>query len=92
MNPATRPEPHRATRLLAPKAVTDRPAPGPQGTCGRTERLALFACALSRESALDVLEGLCEPERTRARRYARQVAAWDSPTRQAKVALEFGLR
>lgn len=70
----------------------DRPRSVPQGGCGRTERLALFACALSRDSALDMLEGLCEPQRTRARRYAQQVVAWDSPSRQAKVAVEFGLR
>jgi len=85
-------ERHRATRLLMPKPIPDRPAPGPHGRCGRTDRLALFACALSRESALELLEGLCEPQRTQARRYAQQVAAWDSPTRQAKVAFEFGLR
>jgi hypothetical protein len=92
MNAAAKTQPQRVTRLLLPRPVVDRPRSAPQGGCGRSERLALFACALCRDTALDMLEGLCEPYRTRARRYAQQVTAWDSPSRQAKVAVEFGLR
>jgi hypothetical protein len=89
MNSRTCVDRRRPTRLITPKASPSRTMPG-RAQCSPTERLALFACAFARDSALEVLEGLVEPERTLARTYARQVAAWDSPLRQAKVSLEFG--
>ena len=91
MDPGIKVDHPRPTKLLRPRLPLAA-QPEPPGACGRIERLALFACALARESALDVLEGLCEPDRARAREYARRVAAMDSPTRQAKIAIEFGVR
>ncbi len=79
------------TRLAKNRPSKAQP-PSPAGSAlGFEERLALFACALGRESALEVLEGLCEPSRARARAHARAVSRWDSPTRQAKVEAAFGV-
>ncbi len=83
----------RPTRLVArdPAAVVAKSAPAAE-RCAWQERLALFACSMNRDSAIDLLEGLADPERVRARAYARRVVGWDSPTRQARLAVEFGLR
>ncbi|MHB8872738.1 MAG: hypothetical protein ACYC8T_03530 [Myxococcaceae bacterium] len=91
MSPDAKARQYRPTRLLMPRASAG-PSSAASGECGWPERLALFACALARESAIDLLEGLAEPQRARAREFARKVASWDSPTRQAKVAVEFGPR
>lgn len=82
-----------ATRLEGPPRKLTRPLPpqdGPRGL-GFEERLALFVCALHRDRALELLDGLASGPRVRARSFARAVADWDSSTRQARLTRELGL-
>jgi hypothetical protein len=67
-----------------------RNAPAPERRF--EERLALLACALKCTEPLALLEGLAEPLREHATAEARRVIEWDSASRQATVAQEFGVR
>ncbi|QRN99853.1 hypothetical protein JRI60_12895 [Archangium violaceum] len=56
------------------------------------ERIALVALVFGRERAAVLLEGLTEPEASRAKVYLAGFAALSSARRQARVAVEFGVR
>lgn len=68
------------------------PSPEPVATFSGAKKLALFACALNREGAMELLgglgAGLCEP----AQAYAQEVLQLDSVTRQTRLTKEFGLK
>jgi hypothetical protein len=55
------------------------------------ERLVLVARVLGRERAAELLEGLEESARERAREHLARVVALSSAQRQARVAVEFGV-
>lgn len=79
-----------ATRLVTPKMPPRLPSK--DDPAGFPEDVALFTVAMAKERALELLDGLGEPARQRARARAREAMRWDSPTRQAKVAVLFGAR
>jgi hypothetical protein len=56
------------------------------------ERIALVALVFGRERAAELLEGLSEPEARRAKDCLAGFAALSSARRQARVAVEFGVR
>lgn len=68
------------------------PGKAPPGRLGKPERIALFVTALHRARAEELLAGLAGEEARRATRFMGRAQKWDSPTRQAAVALEFGVR
>lgn len=80
---------NRRTRLVTPRLSP--PAPPSLAELGFPERIALFACAMGRETALEVLDGLAQEGRLRARAQASETMAWDSATRQAQLSVVFGL-
>ncbi|MDY7228612.1 hypothetical protein [Hyalangium rubrum] len=55
-------------------------------------RYALVALVFGRERAPELLEGLGEREAERAKEHLTRLAALSSAERQAKVAVEFGMR
>lgn len=67
-------------------------AKDPIRVTGFVEQTTLFVVALKKTNALELLDGLTEPARRTARLFAQRLADLDSPTRQARVALEFGVR
>ncbi|MBI3183615.1 MAG: hypothetical protein HYZ28_15870 [Myxococcales bacterium] len=79
----------KGTRLVLPKARLRPPA---RAELGFAEQVALFCAALDREGALELLDGLAEPLRSRARTQAREAMSWDSATRQARLQLAYGER
>jgi hypothetical protein len=85
---------HDATRLgrLSPLIKAKVIATDPSRETGFVERTTLFVVALKKEQALRLLDGFATAARQRARVFARQLVDLDSPTRQARVALEFGVR
>lgn len=64
----------------------------PAREMGLVERTTLFLVALKKDQALGLIDGFGEAARQRARVFAQQVSDLDSPTRQARLALEFGVR
>jgi hypothetical protein len=66
--------------------------PRPRRATIQAERLALFLCALHREEAAELLEGLAPASRRRAQAFAAEVLGWDSSRRQALLLLELGPR
>lgn len=56
------------------------------------ERLALVVLVLGRQRAVELLEGLRAPEAEQAREHLERLAALPSAQRQARVAVEFGVR
>jgi hypothetical protein len=56
------------------------------------ERLALVVLVLGRQRAAGLLEGLRETEAGEAREHLERLAALPSAQRQARVAVEFGVR
>lgn len=67
-------------------------AKDPARETGFVERTTLFVVATRKDEALALLDGFAPDARDRARVFARQLADLDSPTRQARLALEFGVR
>lgn len=59
---------------------------------GFPERVALFVGAIHRARAEELLEGFVDEPRTRANAFIREMHQWDSATRQARLAHEFGVR
>jgi Sec-independent protein translocase protein TatA len=55
-------------------------------------RFALVALVFGRERAPELLEGLGEREAKRAKEHLSQLTALSSAQRQARVAVEFGMR
>lgn len=78
----------RASPLVKARVAKRDPA----RDMGFVERTTLFVVALKRDRATALLEGFAETHRQRARVFAQQLADLDSPTRQARLALEFGPR
>ncbi|MBL8919698.1 MAG: hypothetical protein JNJ54_12595 [Myxococcaceae bacterium] len=64
----------------------------PARVMGFVEQTTLFVVALKKERATELLEAFGQAHRQRARVFAQQLADLDSPTRQARLALEFGPR
>ncbi|MBN1206782.1 MAG: hypothetical protein JXB05_18005 [Myxococcaceae bacterium] len=97
-----------AARRISEEAtrITRKPAPGrnavkapPVRVAPRTApallplaRFALVALVLGRERASELLEGLGEREAERAKEHLARFSALTSAQRQAKVAMEFGMR
>ncbi len=79
----------RLDRVPAKGIVRTVPLDSPKGLLFE-ERVALFVCALHREKSLELLEGFADAPRARARAFAESVTDWDSSTRQARLAREFG--
>ncbi len=67
-------------------------AKDPSRDTGFVERTTLFVVATRKEQALRLLDGFASDARQRARVFARQLVDLDSPTRQARLAFEFGVR
>jgi hypothetical protein len=57
---------------------------------GFAELTTLFLVSLKKNEALELLEGLSDTLRQKARVFAQQVSDLDSATRQARLMLEFG--
>lgn len=64
----------------------------PPREIGFAEQTTLFLIAFKKPNASELLEGLAEMHRHTARLVAQRVSEVDSPTRQARLALEFGTR
>jgi hypothetical protein len=79
------PEPARKPTSPVPMKS---PAPGPLSL----ERLALVALVFGRERAGALLDGLREPEARQAKAHLAGFAALSSARRQARVAVDFGVR
>lgn len=71
----------------------DHPAhqPPPQ-VMGLAERVALFVGAIHRSRADELLAGFAERSLERAGTFLYEMKQWDSATRQARLAHEFGVR
>ncbi|ATB27861.1 hypothetical protein [Melittangium boletus] len=80
----------RAKAPEAPASLASRPTPVLEPL--PLERLALVALVLGRERAAALLDGLTESDATRARDYLAGFTALSSARRQARVAVEFGVR
>jgi len=80
----------RAKALDASASPSSRPVPDVEPLS--LERLALVALVLGRERAAALLEGLPAPDAVRARGYLAGFTALSSARRQARVAVEFGVR
>lgn len=78
----------RASPLI--KGRVSKQDPAREG--GFVEQTTLFLVATKKEQALELLDGFAKQPRQRARVFAQQLADLDSPTRQARLALEFGVR
>jgi hypothetical protein len=96
-------EPTRITRqpLLKPKAVPapSRQAPAVKPVAVKTPpallplaRFALVALVFGKERAAELLEGLGASEAERAKEHLTHFMSLTSAQRQARVALEFGMR
>ncbi len=86
---------HELTRVLPPAEFRKTPPPPPLDDDDPVEfpqRLALFLIAMHRERMPELMQGLGGPLRKQAAAFAKEAASWDSPTRQARVAIEFGVR
>jgi hypothetical protein len=70
-------------------AAPRRSADGPKAL-SFAERVTLFVCALHKEQASALLAGFADRPRRRAIAFAEQIRQWDSSTRQARLAREFG--
>ena len=77
----------------ARKASAETPPPPPLDEVGApddfVERLALFCCAIAKDRAPALLGGLAERGRLRAEAYADSVRELSSPSRKARIALDF---
>ena len=82
-NEPTHPEPTFVIRAAAPRRA-------PAATRGFAERLALFVTGVDRANAQELLAGLSGATFKRATAFARDAAAWDSATRQGRMAVAFG--
>ena len=78
----------RASPLI--KGRVSKKDPNREG--GFAEQTTLFLVAMKKEQALELIDGFANEPRARARVFAQQLSDLDSPTRQARVALEFGVR
>jgi len=78
----------RASPLIKARVVAKDPA----RETGFVERTTLFVVATRKEEALGLLDGFASDERQRARVFAQQLVDLDSSTRQARLALESGVR
>lgn len=78
----------RASPLI--KGRVSKQDPNREG--GFVEQTTLFLVAMKKEQALELLDGFAKDPRHRARVFAQQLSDLDSPTRQARLALEFGVR
>ncbi|MBE2251778.1 MAG: hypothetical protein IAE78_19740 [Myxococcus sp.] len=78
----------RASPLIRGRVAAKDPARG----AGFVERTTLFVVALKKAQAIELLDGFAEPLRQRSRVFAQQLSDLDSPTRQARLAIEFGVR
>lgn len=76
----------RASPLIKGRA----PKKDPSRESGFVERTTMFVVAMKKEQ--DLLDGFASEPRTRAQLFGQQLSALDSPTRQARLALEFGVR
>ncbi len=56
------------------------------------ERVTLFIQSLHKAKANELLEGFVEPKRYTANQLCRHIGRWDSATRQARLAREFGVQ
>lgn len=72
------------------KGRTPKKDPSREG--GFIEQTTLFVVAIKKQQATELLEGFASGPRQRARLFADQLSALDSPTRQARLACEFGIR
>lgn len=54
------------------------------------ERLTLFVSSMHKAHAAALLEGLVSPKRHQALQLSQHLTRWDSATRQARLAREFG--
>lgn len=72
---------------LRPKGA---PVSAPPNALSPVERLSLFLCAKQRSRALELIDGLCGPQRDAARAFATLCMTWPSGTRQARLFEEFG--
>lgn len=59
---------------------------------GFPERVALFVGAIHRPRAEELLAGFAEEPRERSSAFLCEMRQWDSATRQARLAHEFGVR
>ena len=77
----------------ARKITVDTPPPPPEDEVGApedfAEKLALFCCAIAKDRAVGLLNGLAERGRLRAQGYAEAVLELSSPSRKARIALDF---
>lgn len=78
---------HQSPRSVGAPAIGD--ADGPR-TLSSTERITLFVCATHKAQADILLAGFADRPRARAVAFAAHVRQWDSSTRQARLAREFG--
>lgn len=76
----------RSPLIKAKVKLTDPPR-----EAGLVERTTLFLVSLKKRDVLGLLDGFTSEARQRARLYAQRLADLDSPTRQARLALEFGV-
>ena len=77
-------------RVRMGRGLERRAEPRPTGL--PLERVALVALVLGRERAAALLEGLTDADARRARDFLAGFAALSSARRQARVALDFGVR
>jgi hypothetical protein len=84
----------RGARTPPPSRPPSRGEAAPAGSSASLplERMALVALVLGRDRAAELFEGLKEPDAVRARGYLAGFAALSSARRQARVAVEFGVR
>lgn len=82
------------TRLAraSPLIKGHAPARDPSRETGFVERTTMFVVAMKKEVGGDLLDGFADHPRQCAQRFAQHLSALDSPTRQARLALEFGVR
>lgn len=83
-----------ATRITRQPVHPKRTAPAPKTPPALLPlaRFALVALVFSRERAPELLEGLGAREAERAKEHLANLTALSSAQRQAKVAVEFGMR
>ncbi len=77
----------RVVRARAVRGSADAPR-----SLSFVERTTLFIVALKRQHAPALLDGFATAQRHTAQVLAKQLTGLDSPTRQARVTLEFGAR
>ncbi|WP_075207519.1 hypothetical protein [Archangium violaceum] len=76
----------------AKRPTSPEPVKGPSPVSLPVERIALVALVFGRERAGALLEGLREPEARQAKNHLAGFTALSSARRQARVAVEFGVR